>query len=217
MRTIERLDRLKEWTYENVCKGRMMKTPAPQMDVTKLARQEPKVYIAYYPMRPDQTAWVMQEILNTAPSILLMPITGFFKNNEKQYHDDYKGIHRPQELGQSLSVQVLFSVFEDGVRLPGFIDEAEKGPYDMTLIKEGTYDGVSTLLNWMDDFKEKLLGAKFIPKTDLFLTEATATYDMFTDQKYIADQRPLYVGFVNVTFQCYAKEANNETINNLLK
>ena len=217
MRMTERLTKLAHWTYETVCRGREMKTPAPKMDITKIARQEPKVFIGYYPMRQDQTVWNEEEILNTAPSILLMPATSYVKYMEEQRFDRYNGVHRPKELGQSLSIQALFSVFEDGVRLPGFIDKAEQDEMDLSLLKEGTQEGLFTLLNWMDDFSTALLGQKMIPHTDLFVNEASMQYSLYTDQKYIADKRTLFYGFVNVTFQCYAEETPNKDFQKFLE
>ena len=40
MRTTERLRGLKKWTYENFCKGREMKAPPPNLDLTKIVRKE---------------------------------------------------------------------------------------------------------------------------------------------------------------------------------
>ena len=55
MRTVERLRKLQQWTFDTVCRGREMKTPGPNMDVRQITRQEPKVYLAYQPMRPDES------------------------------------------------------------------------------------------------------------------------------------------------------------------
>lgn len=218
MRTTERLDRFAEWTYHAVCEGRQMKSPASGMDFTKIVKTEPKVYVGYYPMRPDESKWEIPNELFTTPSILIMPTHSFVKYQEEKRFDRYSGINRPQELGQGLNCQVLFSVFEDGVRMPGFVDMAEdNGFYELSLVREGTREGLYTLLNWIDDFKAALLGEKFIPKTDLFLDEADMTYGLYTDQKYITDKRPLYYGFVNVAFQCYADEKQNHEINELLE
>lgn len=217
MRTTERLDRFAEWTYENLCKGRKMKTPANGMDFSQIVKEEPKVYVGYYPMRPDETdEWAEQNAMNTSPSILIMPTHSYVKYMEEKRFDRYNNVHRPGMLGQGLNCQVLFSVYEDGVRMPGFIDKLEEGEFDKTLVREGTRDGLYTLLNWMDDFKSALLGVKFIPKTDLFLDEANMTYGLYADQKYITDKRPLYYGFVNVAFQCYADEAQNKELEDLL-
>ena len=115
-------------------------------------------------------------------------------------------------MGQHLAVSILFAVYEPGIRLPGFIDSAgENGKgLDMSLILEGTQEGLFTLFNWMDDCMTKLLGQKMIPGTDLTLEEATMTYSLYTDQSYVVDRRPIYYGFINTSFGCYADEGVRE-------
>lgn len=214
MRTTERLRKLKEWTYDTVCKGRSMKTPAPNMDVRQVVRQEPKVFIGYTPMRPDSSTYTGEiDPLNVAPGILIIPVGGALKDQEEQRFDRYNGVHRPKEMGQSLSVQVLFFVYEDGVRLPGFVETAKAGAYDMSLMAEGSQEGMTILLDWMDDFKDAILSKKAVPKTDLILNEAESRYGLYADQKYIADRRPSFIGMVNLTFQCHADEYDEETKN----
>lgn len=218
MRTTERLTKLRDWIQKELCEGRLMKTPAENMDITKIVRQEPRVYLAFAPMRADKTGFREPDPINTVPSITIMPSAGYVKYMEEQRFDRYKGVHRPQELGQQLAVNVLFAVYEDGVRLPGFIDKAEAGEgLDMSLMLEGTEEGLFALMNWMDDFKEKLLGQKSIPGTDLFVNEASMIYGMRSDQRYIADKRPIYYGQVDVIFQCYAEEKTNTAVQTLLE
>lgn len=217
MRTVERLRKFQKWTYETICQGRSMKTPAPNMDVRQIARQEPKVFLAYAPMRPDESNPTGEiDPLNVSPGIIIAPTFGNLKYMEEQRFDRYNNVHRPKEMGQSLSVQVMFFVYEDGVRLPGFIDSAMNGEYDMSLIREGSQDGLETLLNWMDDFKDALLSTKGIPGTDMFLNEAESQYGLYSDQKFVADRRPAFIGMVTVTFQCHADEYNDE-VNRLLR
>lgn len=218
MRTEERLRKLCNWTYETVCKGRQMKTPAPNMDIRKIVRQEPKVFLSYAPMRPDESNLMGADIdpLNVSPGIIIAPSFGYWKYMEEQRFDRYNNVHRPKEMGQSLSCQVLFFVYEDGVRLPGFVESANDGAYDMSLIGEGTQEGFLTLMNWMDDFRDALLSQKSIPDTDMFLNEAEATYAPYSDQKFIADRRPAYIGISSITFQCHADEYNEE-VNRMLR
>jgi hypothetical protein len=138
---------------------------------------------------------------------------------EEKRFDRYNNIHRPQEMGQHLSVSILFSVYEPGVRLPGFMDSVgETGAgLDLALIEEGTEQGLFTLMNWMDDCMEKLVGQKIIPKSDLYVDESTITYSLYTDQSYVVDRRPIYYGFVNVTFGCYANDGAETSIEEMLK
>lgn len=210
MRTMERLRKLQDWTFRTICEGRQMKTPAKNMDVRQIARQEPKCYLAFMPTRPDTSGMVEIDPLNVCPGIILMPNGGYWKYMEEQRFDRYNKVHRPKEMGQSLTVQAAFFVYEDGVRLPGFADVAELGPYDMSLMREGTDDGLTALVNWMDDFRDRLLSLKTIPNTDMYLNEAECQYGLYSDQKFISDRRPVYIGMVNVTFQCHADEYNAE-------
>ena len=217
MRTAERLRKFREWTYDTVCRGREMKCPGPGMDVRKITRQEPKVYLAFTPQRPDTSGFTGDiDPLSVCPGIIIAPTAGYLKYMEEQRFDRYNNVHRPKEFGQSLSAQILFFVWEEGIRLPGFKESAENGAYDMSLMADGTQDGLLTLLNWMDDFKDALLSQKSIPRTDMFLNEAESQYGLYSDQKYVADRRPAYIGMVTATFQCHADEYNDE-INKLLR
>lgn len=218
MRFSERLTGLKNWTYKELCKGRVMKAPAENMDIGTINRQEPKVYLAWAPARMDKAGNLKEIPLSTVPGILIMPNQTYAKYMEEKRFDRYNNVHRPQEMGQHLAVSILFSVYEPGVRLPGFVDSVgEKGAgLDTSLILEGTEQGLFTLMNWMDDCMEKLLGQKMIPKTDLFVQEDTVTYSLFTDQSYVVDRRPIYYGFVNVVFGCHVNEGYNQDIEKLL-
>ena len=218
MRFSERLTGLKNWTYKELCKGRTMKAPAENMDIGTINRQEPPVYLAWAPARVDKAGNLKEIPLSTVPGILIMPRLSNAKYVEEKRFDRYNNVHRPQELGQTLAVDILFSVYEPGIRLPGFIDSAEsENGLDMSLFVEGTEQGLFTLTDWMDDCIEKLLGAKFIHKTDLFVNEATMAYSLYTDQSFVVDKRPLYYGFVTVTFNCYAEEGVNNSLDQYLK
>lgn len=218
MRFTERLSGLKAWAYKELCEGRTMKAPAENMDIGTINRQEPTVYLAWAPARMDKAGNLKEVPLSTVPGILIMPNQTYAKYMEEKRFDRYNGVHRPQEMGQHLAVSILFSVYEPGVRLPGFVDSVgEKGMgLDPSLILEGTEQGLFTLMSWMDDCMEKLLGQKMIPKTDLFVQEDTVTYSLYTDQSYVVDRRPIYYGFVNVVFGCHVNEEYNPDIEKLL-
>lgn len=218
MRTTERLTKLKQWVTTELCAGRILKAPAPQMNVAEIVTREPKCYLAWSPSRMDQTGQIYDDALSVVPGIVIMPNQAYSKYTEEKRFDRYNNIHRSQEMGQHLSVDMLFCVYEPGMRLPGFADLAgEQGQgVDMSLITEGTEQGLFTLLDWMDDGMEKLLGQKMIPQTDLFVEESTMTYSLYTDQSYVVDRRPIYYGFIHVSFGCYADEGVNTDINQLL-
>lgn len=217
MRTSERLRKLKAWVEKELCAGRIMKAPDEDMDFTKIVRQEPRCYLAWSPTRPDHTGLLHIDPINVCPGILIMPRSAHAKYAEEKRFDRYSGVHRPQELGQNLSVDILFSVYEPGVRLPGFIDGADSPQgLDMSLLKEGTEEGLFTLTDWMDDCIQKLLGQKMIPHTDLSVIEASMLYSLYSDQSFVVDKRPLYYGFVTVDFSCYAEEGSNNQFEKLL-
>ena len=218
MRTRERLLGLKQWITHELCEGRNMKAPAPNMNIGEIVRQEPRCFLAWAPARMDQTGQLREDPASVVPGIIVMPNQSYGKYMEEKRFDRYNNVHRPPDLGQHLSVSILFSVYEPGVRLPGFIDSVgEKGKgLDMSLIKEGTESGLFTLVDWMDDCMEALLRDKMIPETDLFLEESTMTYSLYTDQSYVVDKRPIYYGFINVSFGCYANEGVNSNVNKLL-
>ena len=218
MRFSERLTGLKNWTYKELCKGRMMKAPAENMDIGTINRQEPPVYLAWAPARVDKAGNLKEIPLSTVPGILIMPNQTYAKYMEEKRFDRYNNVHRPSMMGSHLSVSILFSVYEPGIRLPGFIDSVgESGQgLDMSLMIEGTEEGLFTLLDWMDDCKEGLLRDKMIPGTDLSVEEETMTSGLYTDQSYVVDRRPIYYGFVNVSFNGYADQGANPSTNQYL-
>lgn len=213
MRTVERLQGLKSWAEKNLCEGRVMKAPAPNMNIGEIVRQEPRCYLAFAPSRMDSTGRLQEDPISVCPGIIIMPNPAYAKYMEEKRFDRYNNVHRPSLMGSHLSVSILFSVYEPGVRLPGFIDSMDehgKG-LDMSLIMEGTEQGLFTLLDWMDDCKEALLRDKTIPHTDLSVEEETMTYSLYTDQSYVVDRRPIYYGFINVSFNGYADHGTPST------
>ena len=220
MRTGTRLTRLQKWTYNTVCKGRKMKIPPPHMDITKYNEPgEPSVFLGYAPMRMDETGTLVKpDPLYVAPAITLMLDSSAAAYMEDKRFDRYNNVHRPKAYGQQVNIQALFTVYEDGVRMPGFIDRVEKDPedFDMSLIKEGTSEGFLTLLDWMDDFKDALIEAGCIPNTDMMVNEESIVYTLREDQKYMTDNRPMYNGFVNVQFMCYVERGQNQDIKRII-
>ena len=219
MQTYDRLEALKKWTFKTVCAGRKMKAEPPNRDITEYRDPvEPAVFIAYAPKRFDYSEGnLIEQPASVAPSITIMPDFSNVKFVEPQRFDQYKGVHRPQDYGQQLNVQMLFTVYEDDIRLPGFVDQyLEDGTFDLSLLKEGTQEGLRTLMDWMDEFKKALLTQKTIPDSDMTLNEANFVYGMRADQKYITDNRPLYYGLCLANFYCVAEEGQNEELSALL-
>lgn len=195
-----------------------MKTPAPNGNIGEIVRQKPCCYLGWAPTRKDSTGFYVDDVSNVSPGIIIMPKSTHAKYMEEKRFDRYNNVHRPSLMGSHLAVDILFSVYEPGIRLPGFIDSMDQnGQYlDMSLIMEGTEQGLMTLVDWMDDCKEALLRDKLIPHTDLTVEEETITYSLYTDQNYVVDRRPIYYGFVSVSFNGYADEGANPSTHQFL-
>ena len=73
MRTSERLRKLKQWIEKELCDGREMKAPPPDMDITEIVRQKPQCFLAWQPTRPDQTGHLLVDPKNWLPGILIIP------------------------------------------------------------------------------------------------------------------------------------------------
>ena len=217
MRTRQRLMGLKAWIQRELCAGKKLKAPDKDMDLGKISRREPACFLGWTPQRPDLTGTAPEDPVNVCPGILIMPNPSRAKFMEEKRFDRYNEIHRPKALGQTLCVSMLFAVYEPGLRLPGFMDKAEQGDIDLSLLREGTEEGMLTLLDWMDECRDKLLGQKSIPGTDLMVDEESIDYALYTDQSYVVDKRPIYYGFINLTFNCYADESRNNAIDKYLE
>lgn len=210
------MKQLQSWTYETLCKGREMKTQGKS--VTDIARQEPKVYLAFFPTKPEDLGQFVQKENFTVPSILIMPQISDVKNVPEQRFDRYNHVSRNQEFGQNLNVTFLFSVYEAGIRLPGFAaGNGNRSGIDVTKILEGTEEGFLTLMDWMDDLKENLLAVKAIPGTDLAVSEMDITYSAYSDSNYIVDKRPIHYGIVYAKFNCNADKKYNPDIEKYLE
>lgn len=217
MRTRERLCALEKWVYENLCRGREMKAPGENFDITQIRRQEPCVYIGWQPMHPDESGMLQSGSPWVCPGITIMPAPSYAKRVEEKRFDRYNGVARPKELGQTLCVDMLFAVYEPGIRLPGFIESADDpNGLDMTRLVEGTRSGIFTLYDWMDDCISKLLADMYIPHSDLFLHEEQLVSSLYTDQSFVVDKRPIYYGFVKAEFGCYADDRSSSSIEKLL-
>lgn len=211
-----RLEALKKWTFEQVCKGRIMKTAGDSL--LEIVRQEPKVYLGFWPTRPDASGQMCIDQIASIPGILIMPMPSQLKYVEDKRFDTYNHIRREQQYGQWLNVCILFAVYEPGIRLKGFVESGNsREGLDMTKFKEGTEEGLLTLMDWMDEFNAALLAARTIPESDLTLDESTAEYGLYAGTDFDVDKRPIYYGMVNAKFQCYAREAGKNSIDELLE
>lgn len=217
MTTRQRLEALRAWVYENLCKGKQLKSPEEHGDVTQITMEEPSVFLGWPPTRGNQVEYEEPDPKSVAPGILIAPGYTIAKCQEEKSYDRYRNVHRPKELGQTLDIQMLFTVYEPGVRLQGFTEAVGRGEFPMELLAEGTEQGLFTLTDWMDEAARKLLATRTIPGSDLFLDEESLRYRPYAEGGYMADKRPLYYGFLTATFGGYADETQMSRIDDLLK
>lgn len=218
MRTWERLRKTKAFFEKELCQGREFKCPKPSTgqnaiygpNITDFTMAEPRAFLAWQPARPSEAGKVdSRDPISIAPSITIMPNAAYVRYTQEHRFDRYQKISRTQDMGQSLTLQILFSIYEPGVRYPGFADGMDAGHPDMSLLKDGTEPGLQTLVEWMDDAMELILRERTVPGTDLVLEDDNFMYSLYSDQAYIQDRRPLYQGFLNVEFKCYANQGND--------
>lgn len=218
MRDWERLRKMKDWFTQELCKGREFKVPVPATgqkaiygpDIRDFSMGEPRVFIGWQPLRPDEPGKLdPSDPFSVCPAITLMPGAGNVRLVEEKSFDRSMGVRRGQDMGQHMNIQALFTIYEPGVRLPGFAAGMDAGNPDMGLIQDGTEEGLRTLLNWMDDAKELILRERGIPGTDLTLDDDHFMASLYTDQQYIVDRRPMFQGFLNIPFRGYASKGND--------
>lgn len=196
---------MKAWLYEELCKGRQMKAPVNRNDVTDLTTTEPSVFLAWMPTHPNNPgARPSNDPLSVVPAITIMPMPSRVSYVEEKRFDRYNNIRRPKNMGQSVMVDVMMSVYDPGIRMPGFVESVQTGKGDMTLLKDATEEGFFTLLDWMDDLMQLILRVRHVPGTDLILEDDKCVYSLYADQIWVKDLRPYYVGFVRIEFSGYA-------------
>lgn len=217
MRTRTRLTGLKQWIEAELCTGREMKTPGADYNLGDIRYAEPSCYLMWTPMRKDAHYDMPQKLESVCPCIIASFQESRAMHMEEKRFDRYNKVSRPKEFGQTLLVDLLFCVYEPGIRLPGFAESVDAGKLDPSLILEGTQEGIFTLTDWMDECLEKLLATEYIPGTDLFVNKENVDYSPYITPEGVVDKRPCYYGFVRVEFYCYANKAINQEVEELLE
>ena len=87
MRMTERLRALKAFLEKELCEGREMKAPAEDYNITKIVRQQPRVYLGWQPTRPDKTGNYQIDPANVTSGIVVMPNMSYAQNPEEKRFD----------------------------------------------------------------------------------------------------------------------------------
>lgn len=207
MLTSARIEAVRAWCEEELCNGRTMKSPGKGGKATEVQYVKPRAFAGFQPRRRGRE----QEMFSVAPSITIMLAPSQAMRDREKRFDKYSGIHRANELGATMALQFLFTVYEPGDRNEDF---AQTGSYDD--IEEPGAMGYYLLLDWMDELRELLMGVGTIPKTDLAVNTGEVYYAPFMSENTVVDRRPVYNGFVTAEFNTYVGGAPNERVRDLL-
>lgn len=214
MKSAERLEAIKNFTYENVCKGRSLKMPVFEKALQrndepfKVAYTEPKVYIGLYPQKQGNTPKLESKM---APSILIVPGTSYAGRFKEQRFDQYKNLRRQPDLMAELSVQWIFCIYDPGKRVKEYAGEAKRED-----IKDNTEQAIFTLTDWMDELQAYLMGIEIVDGTDLYIMQDSVRWGILSSEGSVEDLRPYYFGMVEAIFGTYVNRKENQRINNLL-
>lgn len=212
MRNRQRLERLREWTFTRCCEGRSMKTPVARGSDYDIAWAEPRCFLGSYP------PWAQnpREEYKVAPSILILTGGGLAAGETDEYIDSRSGISRPKDIGATLTVQLIHALYEPGERTGVRKDDGRADPREALQRNEEADEGHLALIDWMDDTMAALIGADAIPDTDLIVNRKTVGFELLKENGALADRRPLYLGFVTVTFSALTRADDNPIIDDLL-
>lgn len=218
MRTATRLLKLKDWFYKELCAGREYKVPPIDNAITNTDTAEPRVFLGWQPLWSAAQAAssgpqyaLSNDPFSVCPAITIMPGSMPLNNVPEKRFDQYRKIMRPKEMGSSLTLTILFSIYEPGIRLPGFSESLNSGKgVDKSLMLDATEEGLLTLMDWMDDAAELLIRERIVPGTDLVLDEESAIRSLFTDQNFVVDRRPIFYGFLIVDFKGHADKGTEK-------
>lgn len=190
-----------------------MKTPVLRGKDYDIEYKEPECFLGnYYPMMVSN----VKEPYKIAPSILIMTGGGLAAGETEEYLDSRQGISRPKEVGATLNVQLIHVIYDPGERTGVLKEDGSADPHEAFKWDNERDEGSLFLMDWMDDTQAALLGADSIPGCDLIVKRSTVGWEPLKENGAVADRRPLYLGFVSVTFEAPTREKDNDIINDLL-
>lgn len=210
-RSRARVEALAKWVQETCCKGRMMKTPAAGGSDYAVEWSEPRCFAGNF--FPQMTA---DGKYSVAPSILVMYAGGDGAGDTSEYLDSRQKINRPDEMGETLQVQLIHTIYNPPTRTGERNGEGKCDPKKALDWNDACDEGSMVLLDWLDDTKAALLGAYSIPGCDLVVKRKTVRWEPLMENGAVADRRPFYLGVVAVTFETVTREDMNETIHDIL-
>lgn len=212
MKSAERLEAIKQFTYDKVCKGKSLKTPILNKGLTrndsdfKVKYTEPKVYVGLYPQKAENG-----EESKIAPSILILPGTSYSGKFKEKRFERYNNLHRQPDLMGELSVQWVFCVYDPGIRKKEYDGDIKRED-----IGENTEAAIYTLTDWMDELQAYIMGQEIIEGTDLYVLYDSVRWSLLNSEGSVEDRRPYYYGVVEAIYGTAVNRKENTSVNKLL-
>ena len=203
----ERMRALREWVYTRCCKGRTMKTPVVRGRDLDVAWREPKCFGGdFYPAR----ALDRRNPYSIAPSILVARISHTPYAETMEYLDSRIKVSRPKELGNTLTINLIHTVYEPGERT----ESGGGDPHEALATDESIDTGSLILGQWMEDTAAELAAALSV--AGMAVKRSSIVIEPLIENEAVSDRRPLYLGVVQATLVGVDRELPNPEISALL-
>lgn len=204
----QRMRAFRQWVYENCCKGRKMKTPVVRGRDVDIAWSEPRCFGGdFYPYRVLDR----KNPYSIAPSILVTRISHAPHAETMQYLDSRQKVSRPKELGNTITLNLIHTIYEPGERTQ---DGTDGDPHEVFLTDEDMDMGSLILGQWMDDTAAALASALSV--AGMTVNKESILIEPLIENEAVSDRRPLYLGMVQVTLVGLNREELDPAIRAML-
>lgn len=198
----------RDWVYEHCCKGRRMKTPVPRGRDYDVKWTEPRCFGGdLYPVRVLDR----RNPYSITPSILIEAVSHTPYAGTAEYLDSRQKVSRPKDLGNTMTLNLIHSLYEPGER----VREATDGdPHELLLTDEEMDTGSMLLWQWMEDTAAALQAALNV--AGMTAKAESILIEPLTENEAVSDRRPLYMGVVQVVLVGLNRQMPNPEISALL-
>lgn len=214
----EKRHMLRDWVYENCCKGRQMKTPVPRGRDYDVKWAEPNCFGGdNYPARARD----IKNPYSVAPSILITGVSFKPYAETSEYLDSRQKVSRPKNVGSTITLNLIHAVYDPGERMTVRQKENAQGepiqdgdPHEMLLTDEAMDTGSMILWQWMEDTASAIHAALSI--AGMTVKDDSIIIEPLTENESVSDRRPVYFGVVQVTLIGLNREMQSPELSALL-
>lgn len=199
---------LRDWVYENCCKGRQMKTPVPRGRDYDVKWAEPHCFGGdNYPARVKD----IKNPYSVAPSILITGVSFKPYAETSEYLDSRQKVSRPKNVGNTMTLNLIHAVYDPGERVAA---RKDGDPHEMLLTDETMDTGSMILWQWMEDTAAAIHAALSI--AGMTVKDDSIIIEPLTENESVSDRRPIYLGVVQVALISLNREMQSPEISALL-